>query len=99
MKMTTSRLRLKYLTSKFIMKKFEICSILEGNHDKEFILVKCIVELCLVVILQFLPSGKQTLKVREHKVTGPYVDGLTKLVVSSFQVCFLTFSYEAALIC
>ncbi|CAB3986740.1 kinesin KIF13B, partial [Paramuricea clavata] len=30
-------------------------------------------------------GGKQTLKVREHKVTGPYVDGLTKLVVSSFQ--------------
>lgn len=30
-------------------------------------------------------SDKQNLKVREHKVLGPYVDGLSKLVVSSFQ--------------
>ena len=37
----------------------------------------------------FFVSDKQNLKVREHKVLGPYVDGLSKLVVSSFQVnCF-----------
>ena len=28
-----------------------------------------------------------TLRVREHKILGPYVEGLTKLVVSSFKVC------------
>ena len=33
-------------------------------------------------------SDKQNLKVREHKVLGPYVDGLSKLVVSCYQVCF-----------
>jgi len=27
------------------------------------------------------------LRVREHKILGPYVEGLTKLVVSSFKVC------------
>ncbi|XP_071810654.1 kinesin-like protein KIF13A isoform X3 [Apostichopus japonicus] len=31
------------------------------------------------------PKGKQNLKVREHKIYGPYVDGLSKLAVSSFQ--------------
>ncbi|XP_065063038.1 kinesin-like protein KIF13B isoform X4 [Rhopilema esculentum] len=30
-------------------------------------------------------SDKQNLKVREHKLLGPYVDGLSKLVVSCFQ--------------
>eukprot|EP00794_Sanderia_malayensis_P012185 gene12185-13443_t len=30
-------------------------------------------------------SDKQNLKVREHKVLGPYVDGLSKLVVSGYQ--------------
>lgn len=33
------------------------------------------------------PSAhKQSLKVREHNVLGPYVDGLSQLAVSSFQV-------------
>ncbi|KAJ8021167.1 Kinesin-like protein KIF13A [Holothuria leucospilota] len=31
------------------------------------------------------PKGKQNLKVREHKIYGPYVDGLSKLAVSSFK--------------
>ncbi|KAM4771256.1 kinesin-like protein KIF13B [Rhinophrynus dorsalis] len=32
------------------------------------------------------PKGsRQTLKVREHKVLGPYVDGLSKLAVSSYK--------------
>lgn len=32
------------------------------------------------------PRGNQaTLRVREHKILGPYVEGLTKLVVSSFK--------------
>ena len=36
-------------------------------------------------------SDKQNLKVREHKLLGPYVDGLSKLVVSSFMVsCYET---------
>lgn len=31
--------------------------------------------------------NKQSLKVREHNVLGPYVDGLSQLAVTSFQVC------------
>lgn len=33
-----------------------------------------------------LNRGKQTLKVREHKTLGPYVEGLSKLAVRSFKV-------------
>ena len=32
-------------------------------------------------------TNKQSLKVREHNVLGPYVDGLSQLAVTSFQVC------------
>lgn len=33
------------------------------------------------------PSGlKHNLKVREHKLLGPYVDGLSQLAVSSYKV-------------
>ncbi|XP_026227777.1 kinesin-like protein KIF13A isoform X3 [Anabas testudineus] len=31
------------------------------------------------------PKGRQSLKVREHKVLGPYVDGLSQLAVTSFE--------------
>lgn len=31
-------------------------------------------------------THKQSLKVREHNVLGPYVDGLSQLAVTSFQV-------------
>lgn len=30
-------------------------------------------------------TNKQSLKVREHNVLGPYVDGLSQLAVTSFQ--------------
>lgn len=33
--------------------------------------------------------SRQSLKVREHKVLGPYVDGLSQLAVTSFEVCLL----------
>lgn len=33
-------------------------------------------------------SNKHGLKVREHNVLGPYVDGLSQLAVISYQVCF-----------
>ena len=33
-------------------------------------------------------SNKTGLKVRENKVLGPYVDGLSQLAVVSFQVMF-----------
>lgn len=39
-------------------------------------------------------TNKQSLKVREHNVLGPYVDGLSQLAVTSFQV-----SYERAKSC
>jgi hypothetical protein len=32
-------------------------------------------------------SNKNVLKVREHNVLGPYVDGLSQLAVISYQVC------------
>lgn len=33
------------------------------------------------------PKGsRQTLKVREHNILGPYVDGLSLLAVSSYEV-------------
>ena len=35
-------------------------------------------------------SNKHGLKVREHNVLGPYVDGLSQLAVISYQVCFHT---------
>lgn len=31
-------------------------------------------------------TNKQSLKVREHNVLGPYVDGLSQLAVTSFKV-------------
>ncbi|XP_061676647.1 kinesin-like protein KIF13A isoform X3 [Syngnathoides biaculeatus] len=31
------------------------------------------------------PKGRQSLKVREHKVLGPYVDGLSQLAVTNFE--------------
>jgi len=38
-------------------------------------------------LLFFLFSRhKQNLKVREHNILGPYVDGLSTLVVTSFEV-------------
>lgn len=33
-----------------------------------------------------MPRGRQTLRVREHKVLGPYVDGLSRLAVASYKV-------------
>lgn len=36
--------------------------------------------------------NKQSLKVREHNVLGPYVDGLSQLAVTSFQVTASSFS-------
>lgn len=36
--------------------------------------------------------NKQSLKVREHNVLGPYVDGLSQLAVTSFQVAKLPLS-------
>ena len=39
----------------------------------------------LSILFIFLFSGKTTLKVREHKTLGPYVESLSKLAVTSFQ--------------
>ena len=35
--------------------------------------------------------GKHSLRVREHNILGPYVDGLSTLAVSSFQVWTMKF--------
>ena len=37
----------------------------------------------------FIFRSKQNLKVREHNILGPYVDGLSQLAVSSFKVIIL----------
>ena len=37
-------------------------------------------------LLDLTSSNKSGLKVRENKVLGPYVDGLSQLAVMSFQV-------------
>ena len=43
-----------------------------------------------------LKPNKQSLKVREHNVLGPYVDGLSQLAVTSFQVIWkLLYSIRA----
>lgn len=44
---------------------------------------------CLTVFetcLYSLSRGRQPLRVREHKVLGPYVDGLSRLAVASYKV-------------
>lgn len=39
------------------------------------------------------PKGsRQTLKVREHNILGPYVDGLSLLAVSSYEVSHTYFA-------
>ena len=40
-----------------------------------------------------MTSNKSGLKVREHHLLGPYVDGLSKLAVTSFQVWFLNWEF------
>jgi len=36
-------------------------------------------------------TNKLSLRVREHNVLGPYVDGLSQLAVSAFEVLFFPF--------
>lgn len=38
------------------------------------------------VLFCFASRGRQALRVREHKVLGPYVDGLSRLAVASYKV-------------
>lgn len=40
--------------------------------------------------------SRQSLKVREHKVFGPYVDGLSQLAVTSFEVSLSPVCHHAA---
>lgn len=37
-------------------------------------------------------TTRRSLRVREHAVLGPYVDGLSQLAVSSFKVCLVSFT-------
>lgn len=37
-------------------------------------------------LLSIFCRSKQNLKVREHNILGPYVDGLSMLAVASFEV-------------
>ena len=42
-------------------------------------------------------SNHYALKVRENKILGPYVDGLSQLVVTSYQVIYLSHGGEVGL--
>lgn len=44
---------------------------------------------CIYPPSPLFSSGRQTLRVREHKVLGPYVDGLSRLAVASYKVKYL----------
>ena len=57
------------------------CCPVTGNHHIPFL---------FLMSFNLLLSCRNSalLRVREHKILGPYVEGLTKLVVSSFEVCF-----------
>lgn len=72
------------------------------NHPKECCICPHICPLwvhCYIrenyVLTEFIPihsdftsvsRGRQTLRVREHKVLGPYVDGLSRLAVACYKV-------------
>ena len=68
------------------MRKYEIFSLLKGNLSLSIHLVVylSILLFCLVYLFSYF-SGKTTLKVREHKTLGPYVESLSKLAVTSFK--------------
>lgn len=65
-----------------------------------------LISICIIYISFFLfysccPSpfvlrSRQSLKVREHKVFGPYVDGLSQLAVTNFEVSLAPFCHHAA---
>lgn len=44
---------------------------------------------CIYPPSPLFSSGRQALRVREHKVLGPYVDGLSRLAVASYKVKYL----------
>ena len=48
---------------------------------------ECLVSLVVVFLFLVMSRAKSSLKVREHKLLGPYVESLSKLAVSSFKVC------------
>lgn len=48
---------------------------------------KCCLKSVVLINNFFFPTrSRQSLKVREHSVYGPYVDGLSKLAVASYKV-------------
>ena len=40
----------------------------------------------VIFLVHIFFSDKHNLKVREHKILGPYVDGLSKLLVQNYNV-------------
>uniref|UniRef100_A0A8B9J4J3 Kinesin family member 13A n=1 Tax=Astyanax mexicanus TaxID=7994 RepID=A0A8B9J4J3_ASTMX len=60
----------------------------EGNETHSFKVEVSYMEIYNEKVRDLLdPKGnRQSLKVREHKVLGPYVDGLSQLAVTSFEV-------------
>lgn len=53
------------------------------------ILWVCMLFECIYPPPPLFSSGRQPLRVREHKVLGPYVDGLSRLAVASYKVKYL----------
>ncbi|XP_020955876.1 kinesin-like protein KIF13A isoform X2 [Sus scrofa] len=59
---------------------------LEQNESQTFKVEVSYMEIYNEKVRDLLdPKGRQSLKVREHKVLGPYVDGLSQLAVTSFE--------------
>ncbi|XP_068254827.1 kinesin-like protein KIF13B isoform X2 [Nyctibius grandis] len=58
----------------------------EENEEQSFKVEVSYMEIYNEKVRDLLdPKGRQSLKVREHSVYGPYVDGLSKLAVASYK--------------
>lgn len=66
------------------MRKFEICSIQRGTGKSHPHCTSNIVDNEKKLLLLY--RTRHNLRVREHTILGPYVDGLSVLAVSSHEV-------------
>uniref|UniRef100_A0A8B9GMY0 Kinesin-like protein unc-104 n=1 Tax=Astyanax mexicanus TaxID=7994 RepID=A0A8B9GMY0_ASTMX len=74
----------------------------EGNETHSFKVEVSYMEIYNEKVRDLLdPKGnRQSLKVREHKVLGPYVDGLSQLAVTSFETsCVCAFARQCDVSC
>ncbi|XP_071387248.1 kinesin-like protein KIF13B, partial [Centroberyx affinis] len=61
-------------------------TVLEQREEESFTVEVSYMEIYNEKVRDLLdPKGRQALRVREHKVLGPYVDGLSRLAVASYK--------------